>query len=507
MINVFRSFKVVLVFLVLVSCNLRESDTGEVQEENPSVTNNLEITVNVGEILNDISSKPFGINLNTLTDDQANRAAGAEPLAEALKKIGVHYLRYPGGEKSDVYKWASDPFDSPTTSSLSRISSLDFPAGDTQFWNLSQNEWANDNYNFDEFMVDCKAVGGEPVIVVALDGIYKPAFTGGTSLTKEVALEMATQWVKYANITKGYNVKYWSLGNETWNNDSYGGSNPGFTQYGKDVALFAKAMKEIDPTIKIGINGDNAQTFIDALKESAAFVDFLDIHTYPCFGFTNYSDYESKDLIINKIIEDAVAAKTTLTPSDSDRIFIAMTEISAYGYQDNGNWDTGANLGQSLANFEMLATLATDSRIEFTQFWNTRWIKNNTSITQPTDVFTSKNELNANGKVLALLHHNVFDKMVKTNSSGKVKTFASYNEKSKELVVFLLNKAERTIVTDVLLKDYTASSIVEQSIYSGLNTQDVNPSVKNLPNLNFTNNKVTLDLAPASITVIKFQKK
>ena len=465
----------------------------------------VNIVLNANNILNDISSRPFGINLNTLTDDQMNRPLGSKPLKEAINDIGAKYLRYPGGEKSDVYMWSSSPFTSPTTSSLSRKSNQDFPASDARFWNLSLNTWANNNYNFDEFMTDCIAVGGEPVIVVALDGIYKPAFTGGTSLTREVALEMAKKWVEYANIKKGYKIKYWSIGNETWNKDSYAGANPGFTQYGIDVALFAKAMKEVDASIKIGINGENFKDFSEALAKCSPWVDFLDIHAYPCYGFLNYNDYEKKDLVFKGIINAAKSAINTLPTMDRNRIFIAMTEISAFGYK-KGEWDSGANLGQSLANFELLASLANDSRVKFTQFWNSRWIDNDSSTPQATDVFTANNKLNANGKVLSLLHKNVFDKMVSISSNAKIKSFASLNSKTGELVVFLLNKSQSVVSVNLSLKNYKPKATVLQSLFGGTNSQDKEPILSELSNLQVnSNNKLELTTKPVSITILRLK--
>jgi alpha-L-arabinofuranosidase len=32
----------------------------------------------------------------------------------------------------------------------------------------------------------------------------------------------AAAWVQYANVTKGYGVKYWEIGNEVYGNGEYG---------------------------------------------------------------------------------------------------------------------------------------------------------------------------------------------------------------------------------------------------------------------------------------------
>ena len=70
------------------------------------------ITVDVASVVSDVSRKPIGINVNFLLDDDANRTTAMQSLAEALKKAGVKYLRYPGGEKSDAYLWSVPPYTS-----------------------------------------------------------------------------------------------------------------------------------------------------------------------------------------------------------------------------------------------------------------------------------------------------------------------------------------------------------------------------------------------------------
>ncbi|HEX8658887.1 MAG TPA: hypothetical protein VF690_15185, partial [Hymenobacter sp.] len=460
------------------------------------------VSVDPTTVLNDVSARPFGINTNTLTDAQANRPANSRTLQTALTEMGAKYLRFPGGEKGDVYLWSTPPFTT-VTPSLALKSTSNWPSMDARFWNLSTNTWANTNYDFDKFMTDCRAVGGEPVIVVAFDGMYKPAAAGAASLTYSQALETAKAWVNYANKVKGYNVKYWSLGNETWNTDSYAGNNPGYTQYGTDVATFAQAMKAIDPTIKIGINGNSASDFNLALAECAAYVDFLDVHTYPCYGFKEYSSYADTNISPTGIVDVAQAAINALpNAADRSRIFIAMTEISALAYT-TGDWDKANAVNHGLANFDLLAQLANDSRVKFTQFWNTRWVENNDAQPHPHDALDKSNNLNASGKALAVLFNNVFDKMVSTSSTASVRTFATYDSSTDALTVFLLNKSQAAATTTLTLQNYTADPTVAKWVYKGSSVSDVNPTYAQQAGATAGSNTVSLELDPASITVLK----
>jgi len=80
------------------------------------------------------------------------------PLAEAA---GLTVLRYPGGEWGD------------------------------------QNDLKG--YQIDQFVALARKMGAEPMIHVRLPGSTP---------------EQAASLVRYANVEKGYNIKYWAIGNE-----------------------------------------------------------------------------------------------------------------------------------------------------------------------------------------------------------------------------------------------------------------------------------------------------
>ncbi len=60
-------------------------------------------------VLNDVSNHPVGMNLNFLMD--GDRFPDPErSVTEAMRDMGVRYLRYPGGEKSDLYLFSQPPW-------------------------------------------------------------------------------------------------------------------------------------------------------------------------------------------------------------------------------------------------------------------------------------------------------------------------------------------------------------------------------------------------------------
>ena len=53
-----------------------------------------------------------------------------------------------------------------------------------------------------------------PTIVVCYDSMYKDAQPGGVAPGRAELLETAREWVRYANVTRKYGIKYWEIGNE-----------------------------------------------------------------------------------------------------------------------------------------------------------------------------------------------------------------------------------------------------------------------------------------------------
>ena len=468
-------------------------------------TAQISVSVDAATVWNDISDKPFGLNTNTYTDGDGNRPSQAQRLQEGLSATPFsNYLRFPGGEKSDVYKWAAAPYDDPTTSGIARTDPRnDWPAGDPSIWDTLTGTWANDDYNFAEFMVDCQVLGSEPVIAVAMDGIYKPATNGYESLTKQEAIDMAVGWVRYANVTNNYGIKYWLIGNETWQL-AYNGGTLDAAAYGRDVRDFAQAMKAVDPNILIGINGNSRAYFEAALDSCVADVDFLDVHSYSCFGFDEYSDYLNTAINPRGVIGQArQAINSQAAAADRSRLFITMTETSGFGYA-GGEWGQGNNIGQALANVDIFGQLARDNRLRFAQFWNTRWVIEDTGDSNGEDFFYKDNTLNASARLLTRFAQELRDEMVATSSSGVIRVFASRTAAADELTVFVINKATSGRSVELTLNNFTPGSSVTRSEFAGNGPTDSAPTYTDLATLSPSGNVVTFTASPYSLTILRF---
>ncbi|HEY0866411.1 MAG TPA: hypothetical protein VGE01_03475 [Fimbriimonas sp.] len=192
-----------------------------------------------------------------------------------VRNAGWKVVRYPGGSYADLYQWK-------THSATKGMEANIQPGKD-----------------FDSFMGLCRKSGTTPLITVNYGS--NPDGTGGAEPA------YAAEWVRYANKTKGYGVKYWEIGNEVYGNGFYNGKgwevdlhspesgerlkNPllGPTEYGRNVSRFSKAMKAEDPTVKVGAvmttpggwpDGVEPDWNTNVLKECGTDVDFVVVHWY-----------------------------------------------------------------------------------------------------------------------------------------------------------------------------------------------------------------------------------
>lgn len=178
----------------------------------PAATGDTTVTVNASAGLGTVSSTALGAN-TAIWDSSMN-----DPQVVSLyKAAGIGALRYPGGSYSDIYHWVD---------------------------NTAPGGYVAPGTGFDAFMGTVQASGAQPILIAN--------YGSGTA-------QEAADWVRYANITKGYGAKYWEIGNEIYGNGVYGNGWENDThtdrtpdQYAKEVKAYATAMKAVDPTVRIG---------------------------------------------------------------------------------------------------------------------------------------------------------------------------------------------------------------------------------------------------------------
>jgi Cellulose binding domain len=220
-----------------------------------AATLSARVTVNASQGRGTIPATAFGIN-TAVYDSLMNDA----PVAGLMRSAGINVMRYPGGSYGDIYHWQSHTA----------------PGG-----------FVAPGTTFDGFMSTVRTAGAQPMVIANY----------GTGTPQEAA-----DWVRSANITRGYNVKYWEIGNEVYGNGFYGAqweadnhADKSPAAYASNAAQFITAMKAADPTIKIGVvvttpgfwpdgvvgPGSSADWNHTVLPVLAPRADFLVFHWYP----------------------------------------------------------------------------------------------------------------------------------------------------------------------------------------------------------------------------------
>ncbi|WP_252786318.1 cellulose binding domain-containing protein [Actinoallomurus rhizosphaericola] len=216
----------------------------------------VNVTVNAREGLGTVPDTAYGAN-QAVWDGQMNSPATAKLLGQA----GVRMMRYPGGSYGDGYHWQTNT--------------------------VSGGGYVAPGTDFDSFMGTVKAMDAQAILIANY----------GTGTPQEAA-----GWVRYANVTKGYGVKYWEIGNELYGNGHYGAdwelddhADKSPAAYAHNLVEYAKAMKAVDPTIKVGAvltlpggwpdgsvaSGDGGDWNQTVLPIVGSYADFVIVHYYP----------------------------------------------------------------------------------------------------------------------------------------------------------------------------------------------------------------------------------
>jgi hypothetical protein len=460
------------------------------------------INVNPLVVLRDLKNKPVGINSNYLLDDDANRPAGSRSLASAFAATGSRFIRYPGGEKSDAYLWSVSPFDK-ARPTLARTGPYEWPSGDRTLVNSDGKTFKTNPLDFDEFMANCQQVGCVPVIVVAYDSMYKAKTQGGTIPTRAQLLKNAVEWVRYANVKKKFGIKYWEIGNESYINSYAGVATP--ANYGKDLIEFSKAMKAVDPAIKIGANGSGESWWKTVLPVASPYIDFLSVHDYPAWDFTKYDDYLAGRNMASEMAKTQSYIQAYAKAADRGRLTLALTEINAINWLENG-WANTNDLGHALVAFDMIGQNL-KTKAEFIQFWNSRWMRPEGGGSLVHDAYSDTNTLLPTGQALSAYKEFMLDSLVQTSGSTQVVSFASYSANAGKPVamVALINKGYTEAPVKVALSSFPAITAVSAKVLKGSGPNDTQPVYVSRSGITVAGTEASLSLDPTSLTLLRFE--
>jgi hypothetical protein len=354
----------------------------------------------------------------------------------------------------------------------------------------------------------------EPTVVVCYDALH----VEHSQVTKQQLLDTAVAWVKYANVTQGYGVKYWEIGNE-----AYIDRTVSLKDYAADVALFAKAMKAVDPSIWIGANGPSkangtgrhpgtASTpwWQEMFRVAAEWIDFAAIHTYSWWKWGSYEHYRDHGPGYPEADGDArgviEAARRWGPPGFADRLRVAVTEWNAADWDQPG-WPFDNDLGHGLVVFDLLGTLLTNEHVDMSQLWNTRWTSHQADIPSLWDAVDDYNYLQPTGRALALWSRHLGEQMVSISEPARMRTFASYSPKARQLSVFLINKDTQTREAEIALARAPREGSARRWVWHGAGPEDRRPVVKGPARAELVGKTLTALLPPDSLTILEVRPR
>jgi len=300
--------------VIAIAAALALAATGAVAAVAPpaaaAATNSVSVSVDAALQLATLPATGVGVNIPVY---DANMNAATTP--GLLSTAGFNTVRYPGGSHSDVYHWKTGTAEA--------------------------GAYVAPNTGFDAFMGTVRAAGAQPIITAN--------YGSGTP-------QEAADWVRYANVTKGYGVKYWEIGNEVYGNGLYSNGNgweydthssKSATTYANNLLQYISAMKAADPGIRIGAvlttpggwpdgivgPGDTMDWNHTVLSIAGSKIDFAIVHSYPT-GTSPADLLTRPQAEIPKIAGTVRALINQYAGTNAPNVGIAVTESNAQNYRD-----------------------------------------------------------------------------------------------------------------------------------------------------------------------------
>ena len=214
---------------------------------------------------------------------------------EALRRLNMPVIRYPGGNFVSGYRWqdgVGPKQDRPVRMELA-------------WHDLEPNQFGTN-----EFIDYCRALNTEPYLAVNCgDGNMREArdwleYCNGTKDTALVKLR------KQHGYDAPHNVKYWGIGNEVDGPWQIGYKTP--EEYARAYTEYAKVMKWTDPSIQLLASAVSLwdDKFVERtqllIEQAGELIDYMALHWYvgnkeePGYKANHFEDYMSRAELIEE---------------------------------------------------------------------------------------------------------------------------------------------------------------------------------------------------------------
>lgn len=480
-------FYLLLSFVLSFGCQKSVTDDLDDSSKKTNV-----IQIDVSKKTKEIKVNPAGVVACWLMDSDKERPRKIS-FTNAMKEIGVKFIRFPYGHLADNYLWDADGnWGNTLTPKVATFSQA--PGA----WDWAVNQLTGEFYNdmdFDEYISICNNVGAEPMVVV---NILSYKYENGP--TYEQLKETAVEWVRYANISKGYNVKRWALGNEVDHHSDIISQE----EYKALYSDFATAMKEVDPTIWIG-PGLLGNWHADLLNHDPDNIDFICIHNYLYKYNWRNENYEgwknSTDILVNNVEKCQNAVNNSSIPNTE----IHVTEMNSRPWNDKSDND---DIFRALAYGEMVLNASSFEDVVASYVWNTHGPWGGPDTNQPYNVLDLDNNREPRGEIMKIINENVSDYFVEVpRVAGYVRSYAMIEESAERLVLFFINKNDKIENVNINLRGFEPVDDYKILTYSGKHPYDENPAYSKSGKVEIKKHNLQIDLKPLSISVINLNKR
>ncbi|MFC4600777.1 carbohydrate-binding protein [Cohnella hongkongensis] len=250
-----KRFRTLLVWLCSAAVVIAGSLTG-LSPAPKAYAANATLAVDAATVVAPMKKEMRGTNIGLWTQAEFHPiSTRSERYVNLLKEAGISLIRFPAGSEADTTYW-------------DRTNTYDYYEGPGPYDTTLTAEV------FDSYMAMLDEVGAEAMVTVNAR-INDP--------------DLAADLVHYANVEKGWNIKYWEIGNEPEYYEGVYAVTP--QQYAQRIMEYTAAMKAVDPSIQIigPANGSSllaewVQPILSTMQAANEQLEGITVHWYPLAG-------------------------------------------------------------------------------------------------------------------------------------------------------------------------------------------------------------------------------
>lgn len=349
------------------------------------------------------------------------------------------------------------------------------PLSQNRYWGGLNTKDSAGTFGLREFISFCKAQDIIPFVMIPIESLN----TFGGEATLEEVKALTTSMAQYI-ADQGIDLCYFDMGNEPWNNGASGSSNAEYL--GGLFPEFQTIIKNANSNYRLVLqrapenilwNSWNS-TLVSAAQ--GAF-DAYDDHRYAFYGWDNYFDENSDDIL------------TPGTPIEGKEAILGECNIGWTPIQDN--WDEGhvRDMGGSMALLNAMLDQIDDGMYSYIISWPSHYPSNDSIVECPNNSFGwfDLDQWYLDGETVRLagpalthriINQNVLENKVDVSSDAeKIRVFAYTNDAQTDYRVIVLNKWDATTLNFSVPSQINSVSAM---VMSGESVWDTAPSYVSL---------------------------